>query len=33
LDDLIIVPLGITLALKLVPSEVLEDCRTCADRG
>ena len=27
LDDLIIVPLGIALVLKLVPSEVLVDCR------
>src|SRR5919197_1356090 len=27
LDDLVIVPLGIALALKLVPAEVLEDSR------
>src|SRR5919202_1743317 len=27
LDDLIIVPLGIALVLRLVPAEVLADCR------
>ena len=27
LDDLILVPLGITLALKMIPSEVLTDAR------
>jgi uncharacterized membrane protein YkvA (DUF1232 family) len=27
LDDLIIVPLGIALALRMIPSEVLEDLR------
>lgn len=27
LDDLVIVPLGIALAIKLVPPEVLADCR------
>ena len=27
LDDLIVVPLGITLALKLVPEHVIADCR------
>jgi uncharacterized membrane protein YkvA (DUF1232 family) len=31
LDDLIIVPLGIALVLKLVPSEVLVDCRDRAE--
>lgn len=31
LDDLIIVPLGITLALKLIPKSVLEDCRAKAN--
>jgi uncharacterized membrane protein YkvA (DUF1232 family) len=27
LDDLIIVPVGITLLLKMIPKEVLEECR------
>lgn len=27
LDDLIVVPLGITLALKLVPEHIIADCR------
>lgn len=27
LDDLILVPLGVSLALKLIPKEVLQDCR------
>jgi uncharacterized membrane protein YkvA (DUF1232 family) len=27
LDDLIIVPLGLALALRMVPAEVLSDCR------
>jgi uncharacterized membrane protein YkvA (DUF1232 family) len=27
LDDLILVPIGIFIALKLIPDEVLEDCR------
>ena len=31
LDDLIIVPLGIALVLKLVPGEVLADCRDRAE--
>lgn len=31
LDDLILLPLGIWLAIKLVPPEVIEDCRTRAD--
>ncbi|GIP37879.1 hypothetical protein J31TS4_11590 [Paenibacillus sp. J31TS4] len=26
LDDLILVPLGITLAIKMIPKEVMEDC-------
>jgi uncharacterized membrane protein YkvA (DUF1232 family) len=30
LDDLIIVPLGLTLALRLVPAEVVGDCRAMA---
>jgi uncharacterized membrane protein YkvA (DUF1232 family) len=27
LDDLIIVPLGIALAIRLIPSDVMEECR------
>jgi uncharacterized membrane protein YkvA (DUF1232 family) len=30
LDDLIVVPLGIALALKLVPTDVLAECRARA---
>ncbi|MCM3203656.1 YkvA family protein [Paenibacillus illinoisensis] len=31
LDDLIIVPLGIAMALKLIPQEVIRDCRDKAE--
>jgi len=31
LDDVIIVPAGIVLALKLIPAEVMADCRARAD--
>ncbi|WP_248927052.1 YkvA family protein [Paenibacillus hamazuiensis] len=31
LDDLIIVPLGISLALKMIPEPVLADCRVKAE--
>ncbi|WP_027093261.1 YkvA family protein [Cohnella thermotolerans] len=31
LDDLIIVPFGIALALKMIPRPVIEDCRMRAD--
>jgi len=31
LDDLVIVPLGITLALRMIPTEVIEDCRAEAE--
>ncbi|QHW35486.1 DUF1232 domain-containing protein (plasmid) [Paenibacillus rhizovicinus] len=31
LDDLIIVPLGISLALKMIPEPVLVDCRAKAE--
>lgn len=31
LDDLIIVPLGIAVVLRLVPAEVLADCRARAE--
>jgi len=30
LDDLILVPLGLALALRLVPADVMEDCRARA---
>lgn len=30
LDDLVIVPLGIALALRLVPADVMEECRSRA---
>ncbi|WP_284642761.1 YkvA family protein [Paenibacillus silviterrae] len=31
LDDLIIVPLGIYVAMKLIPQPVLQDCRAMAE--
>jgi uncharacterized membrane protein YkvA (DUF1232 family) len=31
LDDLLLVPLGITLALRLIPAEVMADARAHAD--
>lgn len=31
LDDLVIVPAGIALAVRLVPAEVLDDCRRRVD--
>jgi uncharacterized membrane protein YkvA (DUF1232 family) len=31
LDDLVLVPLGIILVLKMIPSEVLEECRAQAE--
>ncbi len=30
LDDLVLIPLGIVLAIRLIPQEVLTDCRLCA---
>jgi uncharacterized membrane protein YkvA (DUF1232 family) len=32
LDDLILIPLGIALAIKLVPHQVLADCRARAQK-
>ena len=32
LDDLILVPLGIAVAVRLVPAEVLDDCRAQAQQ-
>jgi uncharacterized membrane protein YkvA (DUF1232 family) len=31
LDDLVIVPLGITLALKMIPQSVIDDCKEKAE--
>lgn len=31
LDDLVLLPLGIVLAIRLIPPEVLADCRARAD--
>ena len=28
LDDLVLIPLGVFIALKMVPEKVMEDCRT-----
>lgn len=33
LDDLIIIPLGIYLAIKLIPKEVLNDCNKSAENS
>jgi len=33
LDDIIIVPLGISLAIKLVPKEILDECRVQAEEA
>lgn len=33
LDDLLLLPLGIWLAIKLVPEEVMQDCRARAEAG
>jgi uncharacterized membrane protein YkvA (DUF1232 family) len=32
LDDLILIPVGITLAIRLVPDSVLADCRAKAEQ-
>lgn len=32
LDDLILIPVGITLAIRLVPNSVLADCRAQAQK-
>jgi len=31
LDDIILIPLGITLVIKLIPKEVLQECREIAE--
>ena len=33
LDDLILIPLGITLAIKLIPNYVMDECRTRAEEA
>lgn len=33
LDDLIIVPLGISLAIKLAPKDILDECRLQAEEA
>lgn len=33
LDDLILIPLGITIALKLIPKEIMEECRIEAEKA
>jgi uncharacterized membrane protein YkvA (DUF1232 family) len=33
LDDLVLVPLGLALAIRLVPSHVMRDCRARAAAG
>lgn len=33
LDDLILIPAGITLALKLIPAEIMEECNKEAEEG
>lgn len=32
LDDLIFIPLGITIALKLIPAEIMEECKKEAEK-
>lgn len=32
LDDLIIIPFGITLAIKLIPEDIMEECRVKAEK-
>ena len=33
LDDLLIVPLGVMLALKMIPAQVMADCRVKAEQS
>jgi uncharacterized membrane protein YkvA (DUF1232 family) len=32
-DDIILIPLGITLVIKLIPKEVLQECREIAENS
>jgi uncharacterized membrane protein YkvA (DUF1232 family) len=31
LDDIVLIPLGITLAIKMIPEKIMEECRQNAD--
>lgn len=33
LDDLILIPLGIIIAMKIIPQSIWEDCRKSAEKG
>jgi uncharacterized membrane protein YkvA (DUF1232 family) len=33
LDDLVLIPLGIALALRMIPAEVMDECREEANRS
>jgi uncharacterized membrane protein YkvA (DUF1232 family) len=33
LDDIILIPLGITLVLKLIPKDVLQECREITEKS
>lgn len=33
LDDLVLIPAGITLALKLIPDEIMKECKKEAEEG
>lgn len=33
LDDLVLIPLGITLAVKLIPENIMAECREQAQKG
>lgn len=33
LDDLILIPLGIVIAMKIIPQSIWEDCRKAAESG
>lgn len=32
LDDLVLIPLGVTLAIRMIPPEVMKECRVKADQ-
>lgn len=33
LDDILLIPLGVLIAIKIIPKHVWEDCRTQAENG